>query len=522
MKKKLGLALVALACIGMFVGCSKGNNSSGTTSSKNTDDAITLWTAFTQPSQTVSSWKESPFHSGLEEKTGIKVDWQFPLEGTDTAQAFNLMMSDEVLPDIIVYGLRDDAEAYIEDGVIHDLTDLLPDKAPNFWKFLQDNPEFDKAMKTDSGKYYGFGFFRETKLQASFIGPMVRQDWLDENNLSKPENISDWEKTLEVFNEKYGAKMAYVYDKMDPGFAGAFGAHATSIPTFFVDDNDKVQFAQSQKEWAEYMAWMNKIYKKGLIDPDIVTLDDEGLKTKVANDQVGISSSFASQITVFNENAKNSNSPANWVSAIYPDQADGTPSESIYYDGQVQFPSYVISTSCTGEQLDKALEWLDYAFSEEGKLYWNMGEEGKTWEEIDGKPVFTSEIFDNELGVFEAKTLYTGNRGTGLGIQMLAATQVSAEKDPAKTSVGLDWFHDNDSARDRRLSMPITMTSSESKEAATIQNTLDSFVKENSFNFITGDRSLDEFDDFVKELEAQGLSRLVEIKQAAYDRYLER
>lgn len=520
-KKKLIFGIGLLSCFILLAGCG-GNGKEDTKQKKAGTESVSIWTPFTTPSQTVSSWRDSPFHTGLEELSGIPVDWQFPLEGTDSAQAFNLMISEKELPDIICYGLRDDAESYIEDDIIYDLTDLLPEKAPNYWKFLQENPEFDKAMKTDSGKYYGFGFFRETELQASFIGPMVRKDWLDENNLDMPESIEDIETVLQVFNDKYGAKLAYVYDQMDPGFAGAFGAHATSIPKFYITDENKIDFAQSQPEWKEYMAWMNKMYKKGLIDPDIVTLNDEGIQTKVANDKVGMVSAFASRITVFNENSKTRGGSADWVPIIYPNKKDGSPSESIYFDGQVQFPSYVITTSCKGEDLDKALEWLDFAFTEEGSNYWNYGKEGDTWEMKDGKPMFTDKVLKNELGVFEAKTLYTGNRGTGLGVQQLQSTRVTAEENPETDSQGVTWFNGNEAARNRRLSLPLTMTSEESKEAANITNTLDSYVKENSYNFITGDRSLDEFDQFVQELKDQGLDRLIEIKQASYDRYLAR
>ena len=44
---------------------------------------------------------------------------------------------------------------------------------------------------------------------------------------------------------------------------------------------------------------------------------------------------------------------------------------------------------------------------------------------------------------------------------------------------------------------------------------------EQSLRFVTGDRSLDEYDAFIEDLRAMGLDRLTELKQAAYDRYLE-
>lgn len=68
------------------------------------------------------------------------------------------MLSNEELPDIIWYSFAADAESLLEDGIIRDLTDLLPKYAPNYWKFLQENPLYYKSMMTDSGKFFGFGF----------------------------------------------------------------------------------------------------------------------------------------------------------------------------------------------------------------------------------------------------------------------------------------------------------------------------------------------------------------------------
>ena len=45
---------------------------------------------------------------------------------------------------------------------------------------------------------------------------------------------------------------------------------------------------------------------------------------------------------------------------------------------------------------------------------------------------------------------------------------------------------------------------------------------ENWIKFISGERPLDEFDDFVKDLEKIGLKEMLEIKQAAFDAYMAR
>lgn len=66
------------------------------------------------------------------------------------------------------------------------------------------------------------------------------------------------------------------------------------------------------------------------------------------------------------------------------------------------------------------------------------------------------------------------------------------------------------------------MTAEERKEAANLENTINVYVTEHALKFVTGEESLDNFDKFVNDLNDQGLERLLEIRQAAYDRFLNR
>jgi hypothetical protein len=92
-----------------------------------TDQKLTIWAdnECMGVNQTYASYKESPFHTGLEEMTGVNVEWQCPTPGTPTSQAFNLMLASNTLPDIIFYPLIKDAQRYIDDKVIRDLSDLI-------------------------------------------------------------------------------------------------------------------------------------------------------------------------------------------------------------------------------------------------------------------------------------------------------------------------------------------------------------------------------------------------------------
>ena len=96
-------------------------------------------------------------------------------------------------------------EKAIGDGYILKLNDLIDQHAPNLKKFLQENPDIDKMVKTDNGSYYAFPFIRGDEYLRVFQGPIIRKDWLDELGLPVPETIDDWTAMLRAFKEKKGA-----------------------------------------------------------------------------------------------------------------------------------------------------------------------------------------------------------------------------------------------------------------------------------------------------------------------------
>ena len=65
------------------------------------------------------------------------------------------------------------------------------------------------------------------------------------------------------------------------------------------------------------------------------------------------------------------------------------------------------------------------------------------------------------------------------------------------------------------------MNVDESQEYTDLYADIETYQDENIVKFVVGDKSLDEFDDFVATLKQMGIERCVELEQAAYDRYLE-
>lgn len=491
-----------------------------------TQDTLTVWhNNQLNYSTEYASYDESPFHTGLAEVTGVEVEWQQPAAGVYGAaddQAYNLMLTEEVLPDIIfAYTTTADAEQLINDGVIYDLTEYLPLYAPDYWATITaaGNEDILQALKTDSGKLYSVGQFVENDYNITYVGPVVRQDWLDECGLDTPVTLEDWEEMLVAFKEKYGATFGFRVARLDmAGLGSGVGAYGSFNRLLYVDDNGQVQLGQAQPEWKEYMEILNKWYDMGLIDKDSVTMDDAAVRTKVLNGEIGASYTAMSQLTNWCLDAEAEGTGANWVGITHPREAEGVPTCMIpTRASRYQGWGAMVSTSCPEEKLITALQWLNYGYTEEGMMYWNYGTEGETYTiDADGKVQWTELVSEDPLGVSEAARKYTGVAGTGISIQL--ADYVKLKNSEASAAAVYEWI---DNTEGPKHSVPIlALTDEESVQYTDKMAAIQTYVQEMGLKFMTGDESLDSFDAYLAELDAMGLQECLEIQQAAYERYL--
>jgi putative aldouronate transport system substrate-binding protein len=477
------------------------------------------------PNTSYGSARESPFHSGLQDMLGVNIDWQFPTSGTDTNQAFNLVMANTRLPDIIFHEVMADAERYIDEGTIYDLSPYIREWAPNYYAWLQSDPAYDKAFKTDSGKYYGFGFFREDGgWNDTYLGPVVRQDWLDAAGLPQPKTVADWDRTLRVFKERHGAVLSFARSRIfDYGtfISGAFGAYTMIRFNLFIDPSNRVNAAHATQEYKNFLTTLNLWWRDGLIDQDFLSVDDTIARTNALNQKMGLSYTSMGQLSNWSADSENSGNGAAWIGLQYPTGNDGT-LVMVPGGSGIGTNAAVISTSCPPEKLELVMRALDYAYSEEGNLYWNFGKQGVSWEYgPDGTPQYTPLVLNDPDGLNSATDKYGGTTWSASGIQATLLLYLKNKQ------VAIDandlWFYPNEAVSSSwRLPNGITLTPEESERAAELRNAIATYAEEMAVSFITGREPLSNFDNFVARMNQMGLPELLQINQAGYDRYLAR
>lgn len=488
-----------------------------------TSDVLTIWSKNQlEPASCYIDYKESPFHTGLAENTGVEVEWSFPAKGADSTQAYNLLLAEEVLPDILITNINPgEAEQLINDGVIYDLTEYLPVYAPDYWKVIHEEEYFRElqSLTTDSGKFYSIPKMNGSRYNLTYAGPVIRKDWLDELGLDMPVTLEDWEAVLTAFKEKYGAAMGFYTARMNhAGIGSGVGAYGSFAANFYVDDSGKVQLSQAQPEWKEYMAYLNRWWETGLIDKDSLTMDDAAVRTKVLNGKIGLTYTAVSQLTNWIADAQAEGSNAEWVGLEYPRTAPGEATCMIHteYSGASTWGA-VVTTSCPEDKLITALKWMNYGYTEEGMMYWCYGTEGESYYlDDDGVVQWTELITADPDGIAQARMKYTGGSGIGIALFPERLTEIGfgqAAQDSIHT-----WLINTDAAD--HVMPNVSMTDEESIRYSDLMNAIATYVNEMALKFMTGEESLDGFEDYVEELNGMGLEEAQTILQTAYDRFV--
>lgn len=510
MNKKSIIGITALLAAIALTGC--GSKGKDTMSNK-----LTYWVSLEpNAAMSVSDYGETPFAKELEKRLGIDIEYQHPPQGQE-GEKFNVMVAMDDLPDIIEYRWAEypgGPSKAISEGIIRDINKEM-DKAPNFKKYLDSNPELNKWVKTDNDEIFGFPFIRGDKSLQVSAGITLRKDWLDELGLEVPETIDEWEKVLTAFKEQKGASAPLIiqpYQFAWGPFCGAYGV----MEGMYID-NGKVVYGTAQPGFKEFLKTMNKWYNLGLLDNNIAAIDSKAVDSNILNGISGATvGSIGSGIGRWMQSATQSG--FDLVAAPYPTLNKGDYPEYGQMQSPLPFGFSAITRSC--ENVDLAYKLLDYGYSDEGHMLYNFGIEGESYTMKDGEPVYTEKITNNPdgLSMSAAMALYMQSYNTGPFVQDKRYMDQYASL-PQQKQAWETWSKTN---AYEHLMPYLYMDEAESGEIAKLTNSVTTYQSEMVIKFIMGIEPIDNFDNFVQEMNNRGLQKILEAEQRAYERYKNR
>lgn len=483
---------------------------------------------------TTDNYSTIECYQQMMENTGINVEFIHPPVGQET-DSFSLMLSGGEYPDLIHWDWGNSysggPDKAIEDGVILELTDLIEEYCPNLTAFLDQYPEIRAAMTTDSGNIYCFPnvypYYADDTMIMCNRGIQIRQDWLDELGLEAPETIDEWYEVLTAFKEKGTTEdgseiVPLVSRKMSEktSLVRTFANAWNGLDYDFYVEDGTVKFGPIEEDFKEYLATMNQWYSEGLIAQEFSSYGGTEHDALVNTGQAGAwLSGLGAGMGVYITALGGDDSLISGVK--FPVVEEGAAPK---YTGADNSPfvglGIAISSNC--EDIEAACKWLDYHYSEEGSMLLNWGIEGVSYEiDENGEPQLTDEIMNNPDGL---------SADVALGkYAMVSQLEAFAKDDRVEATRMLIYPSQEEASQiwnatdfSSKYPTSVTLTSEEGTELANILSDITTYRDETVIRFIVGSESLDNYDDFVQTLKDMNIERAIEIKQAAYDRYLER
>lgn len=482
------------------------------------EDTLTVWMDLDPRLDGMySDFGETPLAKELEKRTGIKVKYLHP-QMNQTQEQFNVMLASNDLPDIVIYNWPSyggGADSAIREEYIYSLNDIIKDYAPALSAYLKENPEVDKRIKTDEGNYYSFPFVRGEDWMTCPQGLIMRKDWLDELGLDEPETIDELEEVLRAF-KKHGAKAPLVLNTMDNQLKMLM--YAYGIDDDFYVDNGKIKYGPATDEFKAALERISSWYREGLLDNNLVSADRQYIQSRMLNSDAGAFFGYVvSGLGALLDAAPNDT--FDLVAVRQPTVNGGKPELAYKEDKVLGVVAAAITTNCKNPEL--AARFLDYGYTEEGHMLYNFGIEGESYEMKDGKPVFTELITNNPNGLTFAQAAVSYSRApyNGQFVQDPEYVRQSLTY-PKQQQHAYDIWADNN--MDEHMLPPLTFLPEEQDEYAEIMNNINTYVSEKEIAYVTGKESLDTFDDYLAQLEKYNLSRAIELRQNALDRYNKR
>jgi len=384
--------------VGTMAGCTSSDDKKDASDIKNgkPTELTILW----DPDNAVKSGvdlQNSQEIKFIEEKTNTKLTLIQPPH-SEFKQKATIIFASGDLPDIAKMESEPKREDLADMGVIVQLDDLLKKYGQNILKNA--NPQAWEFVKV-KGTTWGIPTARPvTKPCVN----MIRKDWLDNLGLKVPRTIDEYFEVLKAFtyndpdkngkNDTWGTITRKGFDWFE-SYNGAFGIikdiNTNAESTDWVWDGNRLIPQYITTNWRDWVAEMSKLWKAGVFEPNSMVNSREQFDQAIINGKVGMWFYYPNlSYTTYYEPMKKLNPKAEFIPIAPPVGKDGkstgAPDRGQYYR------RVYVTTGC--KTPEKAVQFLDWFFTDEGDDFLRYGFEGRHHKIVNGKKVLDYENYN--------------------------------------------------------------------------------------------------------------------------------
>lgn len=456
-----------------------------------------------------------------EEETGVHIVYQ-GIDQDAYADKLLLMIASEDYTDMCAtpeQHFPGGIDGLVEQDVMLNLNEYM-DQMPHLAAFGQEHPEFIKSMTSDAGNMVSvYNYVPDTDYCM-----LYRKDLLEQVGMDIPTTYDELYDVLTAFKEQTDVKVPLAI--ANNGFVGGMqggaalsGGFDISAPTeedlgWTVNDEGQVVCSAVSDNMREYLEMWSKWYAEGLLTQDFIS-QTSNREEEIISGECGATYNMMTCVS----DTQREEYGITMVTGPDLVKEEG----DIIHTGINEHPtnkgsgSIGVTTACQYPEI--ACQWLNWFFTEKGRETYNFGVQGQTYElDESGTPYYTDLIMNSSLGV-----------GPGLATSMVIGwaampfpryterTAALYTNDEEKNMYDM-WIAN----RDNTHVYFGDLTQEENEAFSATASDILTVVSEAMSGFIMGTKSLADWDTYVQQCYDMGLQELIDLKQDAYDRYLQR
>lgn len=315
----------------------------------------------------------------LEEMTGIHVEWEI-VNDSDKDTKINLAFSSGEYPDVIMGNMGNDIiQKYgVEQGFLIPLDEGIEKYMPNYTS-RRDAAASDPNvyLVANDGKTYAIGRLAgngERQASQSFY---MKKSWLEAVGKELPKTLDEMVEVLKAFKTQdpngngKADEVPFEFSINSGGNMSSlfalFGLPVTDLDTMIYLDNDgQVQCGANTQNFRDAMEWMHLLYAEGLVDPEVLSQDENTSMAKIAEGNAGLFSGWRK------------------LGMAWSDWADDMelwipPTGAMFSRGAEVPAPYAVVTN-KNKDLGVTLRWFDAMMDTLMQERLFHGEEGTEWE----------------------------------------------------------------------------------------------------------------------------------------------
>lgn len=553
-KQKFVTSALLLSSVLLLNACGDSKDKKSSATDENGVTTITLGRQTIQNPKLPDgdTYEDNAYTRLVDEKLNVKLESAFEANGDDYDRQLSLAIASGDLPDMMVVNSRDEVQELVDNDLIADLSDVYDEYASDNIKKIYDSYDnlpieeasFDEELMAIPGTSLDFG--------PGIV--WLRQDWIDELGLKLDEDgnkaitLDELKETAKTFQEKdpdqtgKAVGLALNFWLTSPGYGGSTYVSSAMVhsmgayPKYYLpDENGQIYYGSTTPEMKDSLEMFRDWYEEGILDPQFGTRTFDDISAMVINGETGVVPGpwHLPDWNLFQ--VKESNPEADFIPYAIENANDDGKINSISDKGAgsyivvskdfekpelaMEIVNLIYDEVANAKELEKDYPDI-YAYSKkavDGTVRPFNVELGDAGEAIEDSAAIADAI-DGKTKIEDLKTF---------GMQDAARTVKDYMDDP-ESSTSTDWakYHSTYLAQGKTVVpthesgmineiTPPRFNGIKASEKYTAQ--LNKLEEETFIKYIIGEKSLDDFDNFVEQWKKQGGNEVLKETQEAYE-----